>query len=179
MTAPAAREPGQENRGRLQQQLAAVVHRLAQVAADRATQLEHAAYERGRAAGYSAGRQDEAADLAEQWRTTASQVIAAADPGSPQARTSVNRRIQAAITGGRQDAHEHWCGFHAKAQHWPEPELLSVGNHEHGPSGARRAPEPIKAVAEHLDRPIRWNWQGQPRPQQPSKPPADREASPE
>lgn len=75
-------------------------------------------YRAGSAASYAAGWAA-AEDAAERAHQAAARRVFEADPGSPEARASVNRRAQAAASGCRRDALEHW------RQRWAELHRLS------------------------------------------------------
>src|SRR5258706_4943554 len=80
----------------------------------------HEEYQRGKRDGFDLGfrlgRQAEAAEMAEAWRTHVRKVLEQADPAGPEARDSAARRIQAALSGERHDAADHRRRFMAQAR---------------------------------------------------------------
>jgi hypothetical protein len=158
----------------LRSQLAEIVHNLARIAADRATQAEHAAFERGREAGELQAQtraldaitgapqiSGDMTDLAGQWHRAANRAIALGHPNSPQAEEAAATRVRNAIAGEKTGQRQHWDAFIAKARKWPERELLAVGKNG-GPPAPQPAPTPIKACAQMQGRQVRYRWQGQP-----------------
>lgn len=80
-------------------------------------------YERGHLVGYAAGyldgRQAEAAERDTFWRSVRELTLSLADPGGPEARESVNRRLMAAMSFERREAWRHWH------ERWTELRALS------------------------------------------------------